>query len=172
MRVIVGLKRLEETFRLLWLSESRSGIYIGHFAGAADVHFSYHQDGTRHTRIAKGHHQRWKDAPLSSHTGFKLLLHGGIPLNAGHERWSKATSARDQLITFDSSQFAGYDTLAVDALLSDLSHETSFSLYKEHAHSEHGFLYISHSVWRLSFFPNLFFALYFWAANTHASVER
>jgi hypothetical protein len=171
MRVIVGLEGPEERFRLLWLSESRSGIYIGYFTGTVDVHSSYHQDGTRHSRIAKSHHQRWQDVPLRSHSGVKQLLHASIPIHNRHDLWPRVASARDELIILNHSQFAGYDTLAVDALLASTNNDSDLNRFPEHAHEEYGFHHISQSTWSLSFFPNLVFALSFWAANTHAPVE-
>ena len=171
MRVIIGLKQGDECFRLLWLSESRSGIYIGHFNGVVDVHSSYHQDGTRHSRIAKSHHQRWKDVPLKCHSGVKQLLHSSISTEAPHDRWPSVVSARDELIVLNSSQLAGYDTLAVDAWLSDTSSESTLERRARHTHQQLGFHHISLSTWHLSYFPDLLFALSFWAANTHAPVE-
>lgn len=171
MRVIVGLKRGEDCFRLLWLSESRSGIYVGHFTGLIDIHSSYHQDGTRHTRIAKSHHQRWTDVPLNSHSGVKPLIHGSIQVNAPHDRWPIVASARDEFIVLNDSDLAGYDTLAVDAWLSDAGNESALKRCAEHAHRELGFRHITHSTWQLSCFPNLLLAISFWAANTHVPIE-
>lgn len=171
MRVIVGLKQGDECFRLLWISESRSGIYIGHFTGVVDVHSSYHQDGTRHSRIAKSHHQRWKDVPLKSHSGVKQLLHISISTKAPHDRWPSVASDRDELLVLNGAQFADYDTLAVDAWLSDAGSESTLERRAAYTHHHLGFHHISLSTWHLSHFPNFLFALSFWAANTHATVE-
>jgi hypothetical protein len=170
MRVIVGFEAPPESFRVMWLSESRSGIYVGQFMGAVDIHASYHRDGTRHTRIGKSHHQRWKDVPLSSFSGVKQLQHGSIPIQGISHRCPRVPSVRDELITLDSSQFIGYDTLAVDFWLSDADSGSKLNHVAEHAHLDTGFHHISYSSWTLSSFPNLAFAVSFWAANTITSV--
>lgn len=171
MRAIVGLQHPGEIFRLLWLSESKSGIYVGYFNGVVDTHVSYHRDGTRHFRIAKSHHQRWKDVPLNDHVGVKQLLHSSISAHAKHDPWPRITSPRDETILLDSRQLSGYDTLAVDTWLSDTGNESMLTRRAEQAHLESGFRHISLSNWRLSSFPHLLFAISFWGGNTHVPVE-
>lgn len=167
MRVLVLLKLGGVSHRVLWASESRSGIYMGVFTDRVDTHFSYHADGVRHIRIAKSHHRRWRDVPLASHVGFKQLLHSSITLQSEPRPWPiQAPSARDEVLCLDESSFLGYDSLAVDMWLSDFASKAALGNTARGVHARHGFKYISHRVWHLQNFSGLLFAMGFWAAST------
>ena len=170
MRVFVCLKVSGETHRVLWLSESKSGIYVGVFNDTVDLHFSYHQDGTRHSRIAKEHHQRWKDVPLHLHSGVRQMLHNSISLKSLQaHRWpTHAPTTRDETILLDESQFVGNDSLAVDVWLADSASEQELRHSAQTAHLRAGFLAVSSSIWELDNFANLRLAISFWAATTSA----
>jgi hypothetical protein len=108
--------------RLLWLSESRGGLYYGIFNSAVDVHQSYHTDGVRHTRIGKAHHQRFVDLPLANHKGTRQLTHQGLgPLSPGAASWPKHESSHafDSVEIIDRSALIGAERLAVEIWLSD-----------------------------------------------------
>jgi hypothetical protein len=106
-----------------------------------------------------------------SRSGVKQLLQISIPINAPHDRWSSVASDRDELLVLNGGQFADYDTLAVDAWLSDAGSKSTLERRAAYTRDHLGFHHISLSTWHLSHFPNLVFALSFWAANKHAPVE-
>jgi len=167
MRSFVCFSSSKDTHRVLWASESKSGLYVGLFNGSVDTHYSYHQDGTRHLRIARSHHQRWKDAPLSSHSGVKQLMHGHIPISqAETERRPKHSSAaREDLILVQDTQFSGFSSMAVDVWLADSRNEPSLRQISETAHLRSGYVVVSSRTWDLDCFPNLKFTIAVWAAT-------
>jgi hypothetical protein len=106
----------------LWLSESRAGIYYGIFATDFDVHQSYHTDGTRHMRVGKEHHQRFRDLPLAQHKGSKQLTHHGLgpdgadaPFRPHHQ----TSRGFDSVEIIDKSALLDSERLAVEIWLSD-----------------------------------------------------
>ena len=127
MRTTLCVRVAGQVYRILWMSESKKGIYVGVFNNLVDSHMSYHQDGTRHWRVAKVYHNRWKDVPLSLHVGIKQLNHSSISiLPECFQYWSKHVPIRrnETVIVLDEHQFYGHDTLAVDVWLTDVASET------------------------------------------------
>ena len=98
-------------------------------------------------------------------------MHSCISVHSEHGGHPRGTSERDELVLLEHDQFRGFDTLAVDTLLSDSASEKALKRRAENTHVDVGFSYITHSTWRLTCFPDLLLAISFWAANTHAQVE-
>jgi hypothetical protein len=123
VKTAICLREGDKVFRLLWLSESKAGVYIGIFSDTVDVHQSYHTDGTRHTRIGATHVQRWKDVPLASYSGFKQLAHLGFsaPTAISQQSWPshRSNSAWDSVETIGVSAFERDEHLAIDVWLGD-----------------------------------------------------
>jgi hypothetical protein len=167
MRALVCLESPEATHRVLWLSESKGGIYVGAFNQVVDTHSSYHQDGTRHFRVANSHHQRWKDVPLSDHSGVKQLLHSSIPLQeANTHQWPTHTSTvRDEILLITRDQFVGYNTMAVDVWLADCGSDAALTDLSQTAHLRHGYVAVLAKSWGLKSFSNLKLAISIWAAH-------
>ena len=122
MRISVCFRRDSQIYRLVWITESRAGIYLGLLGGQQEFHVSYHHDGTRHAKVGSEYHNRFSDAPIAAFVGFKQLDH--VSLSMSPEWFSAATvyagdEKTETLFVVDESLFKGRDTCAVDAWLCD-----------------------------------------------------
>ena len=126
MRIALCVRHEQSIFRLVWITESKAGIYIGTLGSNEDSHESYHQDGTRHTKIGPEYHNRFKDVPIASHTGFKQLGHFSLSLT---KNWFNAKTIyigddkTESIVLLDQRLFYNKDTLALDVWMTDRTSE-------------------------------------------------
>lgn len=126
MRIALCIRRQGQLFRLVWLNESKAGIYLGVLGAQEDSHVSYHQDGTRHMKIGADYHNRFSDVPISSHKGFKQLDHFSLSLT---KNWFNSKTAykgdekTESLVLLDERLLYEKDTLALDVWLLDRASE-------------------------------------------------
>jgi len=155
------LENKDESRRIVWLTESKSGIYVGLFSGQVDSHSSYHQDGTRHWRIKDEYHQRWKDVPLRTFTGAKQLQHGNMsllpPLELKGPR--HLPSGRDEVLLVPATDALGFSDLALDVWLSDKTSARMLERLMESVHTRTGSRVVAERRWGLDSFPNLLLGL-------------
>jgi hypothetical protein len=128
VRISICFRWNSQIYRLVWITESRDGVYLGLLGGQEEFHVSYHQDGTRHSKIGSEYHNRFSDAPIAAFTGFKLLDH--VSLSMSPEWFTAATAyAGDEktetLFVLDESLFRNRDTCMVDVWLCDRPSERS-----------------------------------------------
>ena len=122
MRIALCVRHEKTIFRLVWINESKAGIYIGTLGAQEDSHASYHQDGTRHTKIGYEYHNRFSDIPIASHTGFKQLGHYSLSLT---KNWFNAKTIytgddkTESIVLLDQPLFYDRDTLALDVWMTD-----------------------------------------------------
>ncbi len=157
MRIALCVRRDKTIFRLVWISESKAGIYIGTLGTQEDSHESYHQDGTRHTKIGSEYHNRWSDTPIALHTGFKQLGHSSLSLT---KNWfnSKTTYAGDDktesIVLIDERLLYGKDTLALDIWMTDRASEQKLlEVIAEHVVTRPEFHVVAELVSALDHFP-------------------
>lgn len=127
MRSSICFRRDRRIYRLVWITESRNGIYVGLLGGQQEFHVSYHQDGTRHAKVGSEYQNRFSDTPIAAYAGFKQLDH--ISLSMSPEWFGAATEyAGDEktetVFVLDESLFRACDTCAVDVWLCERSSET------------------------------------------------
>lgn len=126
MRVALCVRRQKSIYRLVWLGESKAGIYVGVLGAQEDSHVSYHTDGTRHVKIGDEYHNRFADTPISEFKGFKQLDHFSLSLT---KDWFNAKSLyagdakTESIVLVDEQLLAGKDTLALDVWLTDRKSE-------------------------------------------------
>ena len=126
MRISICFRRDSQIYRLVWITESKGGIYLGLLGGQQEFHVSYHQDGTRHAKVGSEYHNRFSDTPIASFAGSKHLDH--VSLSMSPEWFSTATAyvedeKTETLFVLDESLFRGRDTCAVDVWLCDRASE-------------------------------------------------
>jgi hypothetical protein len=80
MRIALCVRFNKRLFRLVWITESKNGIYLGILGGKQEAHVSYHQDGNRHAKLGDDYHNRFKDTSITDHEGPKQLGHLSFPL--------------------------------------------------------------------------------------------
>ncbi len=126
MRIALCIRYQQQMFRLIWINESKNGIYVGVLGAQQDSHVSYHQDGTRHVRLGSEYHNRFSDTPIASHKDVKQLDHFSLSLT---KNWfnSKTAYAGDEktesLVLLDERLLYNKDTLALDVWLLDRASE-------------------------------------------------
>src|SRR5437879_92875 len=81
MRIALCVRFDKRLFRLVWINESKNGIYVDILGGKQEAHVSYHQDGNRHVKLGNDYHNRFSDTPIAAHKGPKQLGHLSLPLN-------------------------------------------------------------------------------------------
>jgi len=123
-RLAICVRSGQATYRLAWLRESKDGIYIGLPATPKEYHASYHQDGTRHTRIGSGYADRYADVAVNAVQGVRKLEHFRLPLTKNwfpEKTLYSKTNTVDAVLCLTEDQLHGTDTLTIDLWLSDLS---------------------------------------------------
>lgn len=67
--------------RLIFVNESKDGVYVGHLMCGANFHASYHTDGRRHFKDkGKLLGEPWSDRPIDEVKGITQVLHQSISL--------------------------------------------------------------------------------------------
>lgn len=129
MRSSICFRKSGAVHRLLWINESKAGIYLGHAGLREDFHVSYHQDGTRHFRMGDERVCGFKAAPIHTHEGVTHVTHGTIPLSG---KWFTSANSfaidekTNNTIILDDSIFTGMNSLAYDFWLIGRSSEAQF----------------------------------------------
>ena len=158
MRLAICFRRDAAVFRLVWMSESNAGLYLGVLGGRDDSHVSYHADGTRHFKIGSEYHNRFSDVALESHRGAKQIDHLSLSMT---EEWFNAQSSypgdqkTETIVLLDERLFRDKDTCALDVWLFDRASEAQF-LEISGRSLEHmpAFSVVGEVIVSLDFFPN------------------
>lgn len=163
MRVALCVRHEKTIFRLVWINESRAGIYLGVLGTEQDSHISYHQDGTRHTKIGADHHNRFSDIPISSHVSFKQLDHLSLSLT---KNWFNPRTIyngdekTEVTVLLDQRLLYGRDTLALDVWMTDRASEQKLlDAIAKHLVTRPDFQVVAEFVFALEYFPNQKIAL-------------
>ncbi len=126
MRIALCTRHGSSIYRLVWVGESKAGIYVGVLGAQEDSHASYHTDGTRHVRIGSEYHNRFADTPIKKFKGFRQLDHFSLSLT---KNWfnAKTLYAGDEktesVVLLDEKLLQDKDTLALDVWLTDRKSE-------------------------------------------------
>jgi hypothetical protein len=126
MRIALCVRSGNQLFRLVWITESKNGIYLGILGREQEVHVSYHQDGNRHAKLGDEYHIRFKEAPITDHEGWKHLGHLSLPLTKESFKPKMAYSGdakTESLLVLDERLLWNKDTLALDYWLFDRTSE-------------------------------------------------
>ncbi|MBL8510659.1 MAG: hypothetical protein JNM52_03345 [Betaproteobacteria bacterium] len=158
MRIALCVRHGQSIFRLVWITESKAGIYIGALGSSEDAHQSYHQDGTRHTKIGVEYHNSFGDTPIAEHTGFKQLVHCSLSLT---KNWFNAKTIytgddkTESIVLLDQQLFYGKDTLALDVWMTDRASEQKLLAFIADSFlTTSKFHAVSELVSSLDYFPN------------------
>ena len=170
MRVSICVERGDKVYRLAWVSESKSGVYLGHLGANEDHHVSYHQDGKRHFKSGDLHHGAFVDLPIASHKGFKQLSNGNVALT---KEWLNARTEypasprAETLISLAENVFNGFDSLSIDWYLVDSASEVAFrEMINRRARTREQFALVDLRSLALHHFPGHNLGLALWAART------
>jgi hypothetical protein len=126
MRIALCVRFDKRLFRLVWITESKNGIYLGILGGKEEAHVSYHQDGNRHAKLGDDYHNRFKDTAITDHEGAKQLGHLSLPLTKESFKPKMAYSGdakTESLLLLDERLLWNKDTLALDYWLFDRASE-------------------------------------------------
>ena len=126
MRIALCVRFHKRLFRLVWLNESKNGIYVGILGTKQEIHLSYHQDGNRHMKAGAEYHNRFTDTPIAAHTGVKQLGHLSFPLTKNWfdpKRAYAGDEKTESLLLLDERLLWNKDTLALDVWLVERSSE-------------------------------------------------
>ena len=163
MRIALCVRHEKTIFRLVWINESKAGIYIGTLGSNEDAHQSYHQDGTRHTKMGSEYHNRFSDVPIAQHTGFKQLGHFSLSLT---KNWFNAKTIytgddkTESIVLLDQRLFYDRDTLALDVWMTDRASEQGLlKIVASSLETTPNFHAVAELVSSLEYFPNQKIAL-------------
>jgi hypothetical protein len=126
MRIALCFRRNDNIHRLVWITESKNGIYLGIQGAKQEIHISYHQDGTRHAKLGTDYHNRFSDVQIASHKGVRQLHHVSLPITKEWFTTGTAYSGENKtesLFLLDEALFRDRDTLALDVWLLDRASE-------------------------------------------------
>ena len=158
MRIALCVRPLHEIYRLVWLNESKDGIYVGTLGGAEDAHLSHHKDGTQHMKMGEGYHNRDKCTPIAAHVGFKHLGHFSLSLTKGcfnRKTTYKGDGQTKSVVLIDERLLLWRDTLALDVWLTDRPSEYELlRTIATHKRMDHRFQVVAELVSALDHFPH------------------
>lgn len=75
MRVSLCFRWNDRVHRVVWINESKGGLYVGVLGGHDEFHVSYHSSGLRHTKLASVTHNEHDDVPICDWKGVRQLQH-------------------------------------------------------------------------------------------------
>jgi hypothetical protein len=163
MRIALCFRRNDNIHRLVWITESKNGIYLGIQGAKQEVHISYHQDGTRHAKLGTDYHNGFSDVQIASHKGVRQLYHVSLPITKAWFTTGTAYSGdnkTESLFLLDEVLFRDRDTLALDVWLLDRSSERElFGTVGKLINSDPAFQIITEIVASLDGFPEQKIAL-------------
>ena len=163
MRIALCFRRSDNIHRLIWITESKNGIYLGIQGAKQEFHISYHQDGTRHAKVGSDYHNRFNDVQIASHKGVRQLHHVSLPITKAWFTTETAYSGdnkTESLFLLDEALFRDRDTLALDVWLLDRSSERElFGTVGKLINSDPAFQIITEIVASLDGFPEQKIAL-------------
>jgi len=158
MNIALCVRHLQAIYRLVWLNESKVGIYVGTLGGAEDAHLSYHKDGTKHMKMREAYYNRDKCTPIAAHVGFKHFGHFSLSLTKSWfndktiYRGDKKTKS---VVLIDERLLLGKDTLALDVWLTDRPSERELlRTILTHKRMDHQFQVVAELVSALDYFPH------------------
>ena len=126
MRIALCVRLDKRLFRLVWINESKNGIYVGILGAKQESHASYHQDGNQHAKAGADYHNQFSDAPIAAHKGVKQLGHLSLPLtkNSFSPKMDYSGDEKtESLLLLDERLLWNKDTLALDLWLLDRASE-------------------------------------------------
>jgi hypothetical protein len=156
MRIALCVRHLQAIYRLVWLNESKVGIYVGTLGGAEDAHLSYHKDGTQHMKMGEGYHNRDKCTPIAAHVGFKHLGHFSLSLTKGcfnRKTTYRGDGKTKSVVLIDERLLLWRDTLALDVWLTDRPSEYELLRTIANKRMDHRFQVVAELVSALDHFP-------------------
>jgi hypothetical protein len=163
MRIALCFRRSDNIHRLIWITESRNGIYLGFQGAKQEFHISYHQDGRRHAKVGSDYHNRFNDVQIASHKGVRQLHHVSLSIT---KKWFTAETAysgdnkTETLFLLDEALFRNQDMLALDIWLIDRASEQElFGTVGRLIKSDPAFKIITEIVASLDSFPEQKIAL-------------
>ena len=130
MRYFVCHKFQDNIYRQLWITESKSGIFIGVFGTTEDRHLSYHANGTKHFAFHKAgrreHSLPSQHPPISDIEKFAIIGSINTPLV---ERWRGfanifSSNRETDIILLD--EHLDYNHLVVDVAILNKNAEQIF----------------------------------------------
>jgi len=157
MHIALCVRYRKAVYRLIWLTESKAGFYVGLLGAEEDTHASYHQDGTRHTKIGTDHHNRFSDTPINTFAGFNQLDHFSLSLT---KNWFNSKTEylgdmrTESIVLIDERMLINKDTLVLDVWLTDRGSEMSLlQTIQTHLISDPKFSVVGQFVLALVHFP-------------------
>ena len=158
MRIALCVRFDKRLFRLVWINESKNGIYVGILGAKQESHVSYHRDGNRHVKVAADYHNRFSDAPIAAHKGAKQLGHLSLPLTKNSFEPKMAylgDEKTESLLLLDERLLWNKDTLALDLWLLDRASEPELlDIVARVLASDSGFQVLAELVCSLDNFPD------------------
>src|SRR5260221_5380491 len=132
MRGSICVERGGCLYRLVWLSESRAGLYYGQLGSDRDHHVSYHTDGIRHFRSGDSTYHEFLDVALAESRGIRQLLSANVALSL---EWLNATTSYvasrvgETRVVLPEEQLVDCDSLLIDHYLMDQPSEGDFRAF-------------------------------------------
>ncbi len=159
MRSFICLNRGGRPYKLAWFNEDSKGVYIGMYGAVAGFHFSYHSDGTRHSKGALFPEPilQHNAIPIAKIETFQQVVFQLTPLSdeiiaiTGFEHTKEDDKASTAMF-LDEAAFPE-NTLAVDAYLVNRTCERDFLDFLFRRFPDDQYSLVSLVVQALEFFP-------------------
>jgi len=155
--------------KLVWLNESRAGVYVGMYDKAANPHASYHADGTHHMKIVhRGTEvtsfQEQKLPICSIPTYHSILGHGAFYEDSTMSQLPefRTTPKETAFVLISHAIFRHIGALAMNMFIVNRTHELEFLSQMYARYQDDTFDLVTVSIFRLEHFPshNLSVVLY------------
>ena len=147
--------------KLVWLNESRAGVYMGMYDEKKNPHTSYHASGRHHTKITLGGKEmelfREQREPIRSISTYQQIMgHGAFYADKTMRRLPQfeSESKETAFVLIGRAIFRHVEALAMDTCIVNRRYEAQF-LTRMYADYQAGsYELVAVSTFRLEYFPS------------------
>jgi len=146
MRVSICTDHKSIVRQIVWLNESRSGVYVGMYDERANPHTSYHADGRHHVKITQQRKElvifEEQRKPITSISGNEsIITHGAFYTDEIMDRLPQLDSKRKEtaIVLIGASIFRHVGALAMNTFIVNRKYERQFlgAMYADYEMDHH-----------------------------------
>jgi hypothetical protein len=146
--------------KLVWLNESRAGVYVGMYDEKKNPHTSYHADGRHQTKITLGGKEievfREHRKPITSISGHQQIMgHGAFYADSTMRRLPQFESSKETaFVLIGRGIFKHVEALGMDTFIVNRQYEAEFLKRMYADYEADSFELVTVNTFRLEHFPS------------------
>jgi hypothetical protein len=147
--------------KLVWLNESRAGVYVGMYDEEDDPHTSYHANGRHQTKIIRGGKEfeifREQREPITSISGYQsIITTGAFYADKTMRRLPQfeSESKETAFVLIGRAIFRHVEALAMNTFIVNRQYEANFLNEMYSCYQNDSYELVAVSTFRLEHFPS------------------